>query len=59
MMADTFWVKKHTQDKRMLSEDTKNYERKIQLSLFFHSPLQQFHSPWGEQFTRLRSTDAM
>ena len=24
--------------------------------LFFYSPLQKFHSPWGEPFTRLRST---
>jgi len=23
--------------------------------LFFRSPLQRFHSPWGEPFTRLRS----
>ena len=42
------WVRK--QGKRTLPEDTKIEEEKC------HSPLQNFHSRWGEPFTWLRST---
>jgi len=38
---------------------TKGYKKlgtEISFTLFFHSLLQKPHSPWGEPFTRLRST---
>jgi len=50
IIADIFWVKEQEQ------EGQKTEQQKIHSPFFFHSPLQIFHSPWGEPFTQLGST---
>jgi len=55
MIADIFWVKKTRQMHGILGYK-KLATEKFHSPLFFHSPSQKFHLPWGEPFIRLRST---
>jgi len=54
-IIDVRWVKAKIQ-MHVTRGYTKNLEQNFHSPLFFRSPLQKFHSPWSEPFTRLRST---
>jgi len=55
MIADMCWVKR-TRTRGCKNLTTKN-SLSLRSHLFFRSPLQKFHSSWGEPFILLRSTD--